>query len=65
MSLVLARVYCDAQGLSVEPVQSALENTGPLLELRWVLEHAGPHTYESLLDWTTGAWTFDAPLRDQ
>ncbi|HKP55408.1 MAG TPA: hypothetical protein VJV78_01735 [Polyangiales bacterium] len=58
-ALVVARVYCDAHGLSLEPVQSALENTHPMLELRCLLERAGPHTYESLLGFNTARWTFE------
>jgi hypothetical protein len=63
-SVLVARVYCDARGLSLEPIQSALENTCPMLELRWLLEQSGLQTYESLLGFNTEHWTFDVLARE-
>ncbi|HKP59127.1 MAG TPA: hypothetical protein VJV78_20535 [Polyangiales bacterium] len=57
-SLVLARVYCERGTTQVEAVHSALENTGPMVKLRCLVEQAGPHTFESLLSLHSDHWTF-------
>lgn len=56
--VLIARVYCDGDAASVEPVASALEGSLPVERLRAIVEKAGPNPYAELVAFRGAEWSF-------
>jgi hypothetical protein len=61
-SVVIAHIHFEPNRVTVSPVQSALDDTAPMAELRALVAHAGSDPYRWLMDLQSEHWSF-APAR--